>query len=157
MKLAVPVLALAVFSTVLPAQGTRADYERANALRTKLQTATIGIPGPVTWLEGDRFYYRKTVKGGNAFVLVDAATGKRQPAFDHERLAAALSAKEKSKYNGVALPLADFSFDDGEKAITFATASARWKCTLSDYACSKMSGAAAQTPLAGAERNSSPS
>jgi dipeptidyl aminopeptidase/acylaminoacyl peptidase len=103
----------------------------------------------VTWLEGNRFYYRKSVKGGFAFVLVDAASGKRQPAFDHERLAAALSADNKAKYTAITLPMVDFQFVDAEKAITFTAAEAGWKCTLADYACAKTASA---PPVAAAER-----
>ena len=46
-----------------------------------------------SWInESNRFWYRKSVEGGNSFMLVDAATQAKGPAFDHERLAAALSA-----------------------------------------------------------------
>ena len=45
------------------------------------------------WL-GDtgRFWYQKQIAGGSQFVLVDAATGRSQPAFDHAAVAAALNA-----------------------------------------------------------------
>jgi dipeptidyl aminopeptidase/acylaminoacyl peptidase len=139
---------LLLIPALLPAQGTKADYDRANALRTKLANSTVDVPGPVTWLEGDRFYYRKSVKGGNVFVLVDAVSGKRQPAFDHERLAAALATVEKVKYTAITLPLMAFEFTDGEKAILFTAAGSLWKCTLTDYACSK-SGTAPAGAAAG--------
>jgi dipeptidyl aminopeptidase/acylaminoacyl peptidase len=125
------------------AQGTTADYQRAQALRDRLQNATIDVPGPVTWITGERFYYRKSAKGGNVFVLVDATTGKRQAPFDHEKLAASLSAADKSKYTAVTLPLVEFSFADDEKAITFAASGSMWKCTVADYACSKTGAAQA--------------
>lgn len=48
------------------------------------------------WL-GDtrRFWYQKQIAGGSQFVLVDAATGRSQPAFDHAAVAAALNAALK--------------------------------------------------------------
>src|SRR5215468_4887991 len=140
MKLRISAVLL-LLPSLVSAQGAKADYDRANALRAKLAYSTINVPGPVTWMEGDRFYYRKSVKGGNVFVLVDAVSGKRTPAFDHERLAMALSAAEKTKYTAITLPMMDFSFTDGEKAITFAAAGSNWKCTLADYACAKTSAA----------------
>jgi hypothetical protein len=75
------------------AQGTLADYERAQNLRKRFGGAAIDLPGRAVWIEQtSRFWYRKSVKGGNEFVLVDADTLARKPAFDHERLAASLSA-----------------------------------------------------------------
>src|SRR5947208_2204279 len=142
MKLTATVLFL-VFPAIVSAQGTKADYERAQGLRDRLQGLAVDVPGAVTWIEGDRFYYRKSTKGGNVFVLVDAATGKKQAPFDHEKLAASLSAADKAKYTAVTLPLFEFEFADGDKAITFAAAGSLWKCTLADYACSKTGAAPA--------------
>src|SRR5262245_42640168 len=75
------------------AQGTLADYERASELRTKLQWLVAGAPDRAYWIEKtSRFWYRKSVKGGYEFVVVDAETLAKRPAFDHEKVAAALSA-----------------------------------------------------------------
>ena len=47
------------------AQVTPADYERARTLRDKFQGLAVNIPGPVNWIEKtERFWYRKSVKGG---------------------------------------------------------------------------------------------
>jgi dipeptidyl aminopeptidase/acylaminoacyl peptidase len=37
--------------------------------------------------------------------------------------------------------MSEFDFADGEKAITFAAAGSTWKCTLTDYACTKTGAA----------------
>jgi hypothetical protein len=76
------------FSRIAIAQGTLADYQRAAGLRAKYEAAALNIPERATWLEGDRFWYRKSVPGGHTFVIVDAATDAKSPAFDHEKLAA---------------------------------------------------------------------
>ena len=74
------------------AQVTPADYDRAMGLRDRWMYLTEGVADPATWIDGtSRFYYRKTVKGGFQFVLVDAQTEQRQPAFDHDSLAAGLA------------------------------------------------------------------
>src|SRR5215204_5384871 len=102
---------------VLYAQGTAADYERSRALREKLQNLTVNVAGPATWIGStNRFWYRKTVKGGAEFVVVDAATQEKRPAFDHATIAAALGGKATA----ISLPFQDFTFVDDEKAITFA-------------------------------------
>src|SRR5258706_482750 len=107
MKLTPAVLFL-VFPAIIAPPGNKPAYERAQGLRDRLQGLAVDVPGPVTWIEGDRFYYRKSTKGGNVFVLVDAASGRKQAPFDHEKLAASLSAADKAKYTAVTLPLFEF-------------------------------------------------
>ena len=51
------------------------------------------------------------------FVLVDAATLARKPAFDHERLAAALSKATGQSYTSHKLPFAMVEFRDKGQAI----------------------------------------
>ena len=120
------------------AQGTVADYQRAMGLREKYQGLAINAPEPATWVEKTpRFWYRKSVKGGNEFVLVDATTAQKRPAFDHEKLAAALTSviKPEKPYSGVTLPFNAFAFVDGERAIEVTVTNVLWRCTLADYAC----------------------
>src|SRR5207249_9445457 len=89
--------ALGLLFILLPipafAQGTPADYARANGLRDKYEAAAGEIAGTASAV-GDthRFWYRKAVKGGDQFIVVDADTQQKRPAFDHEAIAKALSA-----------------------------------------------------------------
>src|SRR5574338_1459711 len=74
------------------AQGTVSDYVQAITLRDKYQALAINLPEQVQWIRNtNRFWYRKTVPGGKAFVLVNADTQTKEPPFDHARLADALS------------------------------------------------------------------
>src|SRR5689334_20830947 len=87
------------------AQGTAADYARAEGFRQKTEGLVINAADEPTWLpHGDRFWYRKTVKGGHVFVLVDATTLRKGPAFDHDRLATALSAAMGKPVTAITLP-----------------------------------------------------
>lgn len=133
---------LCSFTCLLPAihaQGTLADYERAAGLRDKLQALAINIPGNVTWIsDTGRFWYRKTVQGGSEFEIVEAGTGAKQPAFDHARLAASLSAASGKSFRATTLPFETFTFADNRQAIEFTGADFRWKVTLSDYTCQKL-------------------
>ena len=116
------------------AQGTLADYERANGLRDKYTALVPNLPERAEWIEKtNHFWYRKAVKGGNEFVLVDAETQAKRAAFDHERLAAALSAAANEKYTALKLPFQQISFVDNEKAVEFNVGETRWRCELSDY------------------------
>jgi dipeptidyl aminopeptidase/acylaminoacyl peptidase len=141
------------------AQGTLADYRRSQELRTKTQGLVVDLPGPVTWIGGsDHFWYSKAVKGGTEFVLADAQAGTRKPAFDHEKLAAAINAAAGTKVTALILPFAPvaggrgtgggrgaaagnapgaLTFLDNEKAIQFGVAGFEYKCTLTEYVCTK--------------------
>ena len=79
--------------TFAAAQGTVADYRRAMELRDKVQALPVNVPEPATWIDKtSRFWYRRSVKDGAEFVLVDASTQAKRPAFDHQRLADVLNA-----------------------------------------------------------------
>src|SRR5215470_6198324 len=129
---------LSLLAPIVYAQGTLADYERASSLRDKFQGLAVNIPERANWIEKtSRFWYRKSVKGGSEFVLVDAETLAKRPAFDHEKLAASLSSAAGGKYTAVTLPFNAITFIDNERAIEFAAAGSMWKCDLSDYVCKK--------------------
>src|SRR5688572_18435294 len=90
---------LAITATCAFAQGTAADYERAIGLRTKYEAAAIDIAGVPTWIGNThRFWYRKLSRGTNEYVIFDADTLKKQPAFDHEKIAASLSKLTSNTY-----------------------------------------------------------
>ncbi len=138
------------------AQGTLSDYQRAQGLREKLQGLAVNVPGQTNWIGGSsRFWYRKSVRGGYEFVLVDAEALTKQPAFDHEKLAAALSSASGGKYTAITLPFAEapagrgggrggpgggasaFTFSDQEHAINFTLAGFSYECNLTSYECKK--------------------
>jgi len=126
-----------LLSVILRAQGTLADYQRAATLRTKYQAAALNIPEAPNWIDGSRFWYRKSVPGGHEFVLVEASTGSKTVAFDHGKLAASLSKATGNNYTGVTLPFPAFSLIDDGKAIEVTEGDTRWKCSLVDYECQK--------------------
>jgi len=136
LAIAVAASILAVLPTCVFAQGTVADYQRALGLREKYQGLAVDVVDGATWIEKtDRFWYRKTVKGGTQFVLVDADTQQKSPAFDHEKLAASLSVATGKKYTAITLPFNTFTFVDEEKSIQARVDATLWKCSLADYSC----------------------
>ena len=120
------------------AQGTLADYQRAATLRTKYQAAALNIPETPTWVDGGRFWYRKSVPGGHQFVMVEAGAGQKTTAFDHEKLAASLSKATSESYTGLSLPFSTFSLVDDGQAIEVVAVDSRWKCSIADYECQKV-------------------
>jgi dipeptidyl aminopeptidase/acylaminoacyl peptidase len=111
------------------AQGTAADYERSTSLFRRMQNKVF--PGRVTphWLAGGkRFWYRNDLQDGKRdFVLVDAEAGKREPAFDHAKLAAALAKTAGEKITADRLPLSDLRFSDDAATISFRAAGKSWR------------------------------
>jgi dipeptidyl aminopeptidase/acylaminoacyl peptidase len=140
------------------AQVARADYERALGLDDKYRYLTVNVPDPATWIPNSaRFYYRKSVKGGHEFVMFDAETRQRTPAFDHQRLADALVKETGGKYTSVRLPFSEFTFADRERRIDFSIEGARWQCDLSNYSCRQAgppAGFAGRRGLGGPVRDS---
>jgi dipeptidyl aminopeptidase/acylaminoacyl peptidase len=93
-----------------------------------------------------RFWYRNDLKGGaREFVLVDAARATRQPAFDHAKLAAALSQAAGAEYRADRLPFELIEFIDDSRVIRFKVGDATWKCDLTAYDCSKAEAGAASS------------
>ena len=115
--------------------GVEADYTRALGLRDAWTYLTENLAEPATWVENtNRFYYRKTVPGGFQFVMVDAATLQKTPAFDHDRLAASLSKATGEPCTGLRLPFNAFHFvEDEPHVIEFAEEEEGWRCDLNDY------------------------
>ncbi|MYG80419.1 MAG: prolyl oligopeptidase family serine peptidase [Gemmatimonadetes bacterium] len=127
---------------------TAEDYARAESF---LAASTNGLVYSAAvqpnWLPGDRFWYRNTLPGGAEFILVDAAAGTRVPAFDHERLAAALSAATGDAVEPLGLPLRTFELSGDGRTLTAGVGESRLRCDLSAYRC------APAAPAAPADRN----
>jgi dipeptidyl aminopeptidase/acylaminoacyl peptidase len=131
------------------AQGTLAEYRRAAALPQSLSGLTIDVAQPPAWIGStNQFTYRKSVRGGNEFVRVDAVSGSKAPAFDHTRLAVALSAAAGRDYTAVTLPFSSFEYRDGERSIEFTAANATWRCDLTAWTCARPESAAPGRPAA---------
>jgi dipeptidyl aminopeptidase/acylaminoacyl peptidase len=117
-------------------------------LREGYQRATQRGPGrsrvykdqvtPHWFANNTRFWYRNELPGGRSeYILVEAEAGTRQAAFDHARLAAALSKASGTPYTAEKLPFDTIDFGDDSKAVHFKVGDAAWKCDLTSYECVK--------------------
>jgi dipeptidyl-peptidase 4 len=118
---------------------TRDDYARAERLLpwnfNKLVFKTIVVPQYIG--KTDRFWYRNETRDGVEFILVDPALNTRQPAFDHVRLAAALSTASGKAYDSRKLPFEAIEFVKEGTAIQFDVEKTRWTCDLQTYVLAK--------------------
>jgi len=123
------------------ADGTRSDYRRAERLLGwNLKEKVHRMEVEPHWTGGDSFWYRLDVETGHRFFFVDPAERVRRPAFDHERLAEALVRAvegDTSQIGPSTLPFSTFRYRDGRSALSFAYADARWRCSLSEYVCTR--------------------
>jgi dipeptidyl-peptidase-4 len=135
-------LAIVSQSLVLPAafaQGSLEDYQRAEKFLSGNVRHLVYIADVQPhWIEKtNRFWYRKAGLKDVEFIVVDAEKNTSGPAFDQERLAAALAKVAKQDYFAGALPFSEFEFADEGKAVRFSIEKAEWKCSLAEYECQR--------------------
>jgi Tol biopolymer transport system component len=115
---------------------TAADYARAEKAMS-YNTAPLVDRGSVrpNWLSGDRFWYRVLTAQGSEFIVVDPAKGTRTAAFDHQKLAAALSTASGNTYTSNQLPFLNFTYSEDGKSIRFSAAKKNWVYDLAANTC----------------------
>ena len=128
------------------ARVTAADYQRAEKFLAFNTTPLVYHNVRASWLKDDRFWFRDTSADGSEFLLYDAAKNTRAPAFDHAKLAAALSAAAGGSYDAKHLPFMTFEFLDDEKSISFQAKSKSWKCDLRTYSCAEDKTSSGERP-----------
>jgi dipeptidyl aminopeptidase/acylaminoacyl peptidase len=123
------------------------DCARAESFRRRTDGLVVNAPEPANWIaNSSRFWYRKSVAGGNSFVMVDAATLEQKPAFDHDKIAAGLSQALGRSYTGATLPFAAPAFNASATGFEFnGPDTARWVCTIATSQCTRQ-------PVVGAGR-----
>jgi dipeptidyl aminopeptidase/acylaminoacyl peptidase len=135
----IAVLASLYFSASVAPQGRPSDYERAAGLQAKYEGAAIDIAGAATWIgNSNRFWYRKLSKGSYEFIVVDAQTLQKQPAFDHENIAASLSKATGNSYTAAKLPFNMIAFEETGTAFSSTVDGSRYRCTIADSVCKKV-------------------
>src|SRR2546427_2698336 len=138
---------------------TADDFARAErALGPATGRLVSGIPGRPFWLPDGRGSYRVSTATGWQFVLVDPRRRTRTAAaFDHARLAQAVSAAVGRNVTGDSLPFFSFDLSADGKQVTFdvtgsadgggsARARRRLKCDLTAYQCTAESTRRAPPP-----------
>lgn len=107
---------------------TAKDYERAEKFMSYYTEPFIdgGTVRP-NWLAGDRFWYLSTGRKKNEFILVDPVTNTKTPAFDHAKLAEALSSATGMACDAGKLPFQSIAFTAEGKSILFTAAGKKWE------------------------------
>jgi hypothetical protein len=141
-------VALLLVPCVASAQGTLADYRRANTINQRFANLTTGITNGVAWVgRTNQAAYRVSVPGGYRFVRVDADQWTKQPAFDHAAVASKLSATVGQSYTETTLPFQSVVSVDNGASIEGNAAGARYRCAVNGASCTRIGDA---TPEPGA-------
>nr|WP_236695571.1 DPP IV N-terminal domain-containing protein [Mycolicibacterium chubuense] len=117
-------------------QVTDSDYARAEQMLAPYRARRV--PGSAVtpqWLsQGSRFWYQV----GGRFVVVDPGEGTRRDAFDHDRLAAALSAASGHAVTAGDLPITAVEIAE---SIEFTAFGSRWRWSDSTGTCTPLDDA----------------
>ena len=112
MRNLITVFMFLVFSTMTYTQEsvTLADYQRAERfLSTNTSSLVSHANVSPNWLDDGRMWYRNSTADGAEFIIVDPKAKTREHAFNHERLATALSNKDTT-YGAFGLPFRSFEY-----------------------------------------------
>jgi len=117
---------------------TVADYERADRFRRELNELVYYGDVVPHWIgKSSRFWYRNYIPGGKEFVVADAERGSKQPAFDHERLAGALSRAAGGEYTAQGLPFDTFKVNPEKNVIIVVVEDFEYTADLKNYSITK--------------------
>ncbi len=116
---------------------TRRDYEQANHLAESYRNLTVDVVHGFSWVQGEHvLLYDKSLKGGgHEFFTLNADTMQRAVAFDHTRLAAALTAARHSEVKPNELPFTRAELVDHRMELNFSIGYNPWSCDLKAYTC----------------------
>ena len=135
--------------TILPAiaiaQGTQADYDRANSLRESTRKTVFRRKVEPNWSADEiRLWYRIEVAPSKfEFVIVDAAAGTREPAFDSVELAKKLADATRKAVDARRLPFQRLTIVDKADAVEFSAFSGVWQYDRSNKELSRLRDAEA--------------
>ncbi len=119
-KLCVALL-FVLFPVLVFAQGTKEDYERSSSLAQRTQNKVFPKLSKPQWLsDNKRLWYREQLSPkSDRYMLVDAESGKREPAFDHAKLAEALKGAGFEKAQAELLPISRLVFLEKNEGVAF--------------------------------------
>jgi dipeptidyl aminopeptidase/acylaminoacyl peptidase len=132
-------LAFALDCAAQPAL-TTADYARAERFMGYNTNPLVYHAVHPAWTAGELLWYRDTDADGTRFVLFDPVKLTKEPAFDHAKLAAALSAVAGRKYEANKLPFNAIEISDDRSSVAFRVGPQRYRCDRQGNQCAVEKG-----------------
>ncbi|TYP92206.1 Dipeptidyl aminopeptidase/acylaminoacyl peptidase [Fodinibius salinus] len=115
------------------------DYERAEQFLGKNTSAKVynRVMGQ-SWSSGDILIYNTRTPEGKIYYKVNPQTGKKEKAFDHQRLAESLAEVTSQEIESEKLRLRSVTLTDGGKKLRYRLFGKRYETNLSDYKTKKL-------------------
>lgn len=115
------------------------SYQRAARLDSSLKKAVFKSYVVPNWqLTHNAFWYQNKLKNGHyEYIFIDAAKGEKRPAFDHRKLARALTEASGIEHDAAKLQLNELVFSKDGKRLRIKEADNWFECDLSSWACKK--------------------
>ncbi len=124
---------LLLFCCNLTAQNIKEKYKLADEYWHKYNAKYYKGDIKPHWINNTHsLWYKTKTAEGIHFILIDADKKTKQPAFDHQKLAQALSAATQQKVDPRQLPFGEISFTEDLNEITF-----QWKDIAYTYSRKK--------------------
>jgi dipeptidyl aminopeptidase/acylaminoacyl peptidase len=124
--------------TVSFSQPGAEDYKRANNLESITSGKVFyGNVRPV-WIGADgNFLYESVTPNGTEYIIVDAESRNKRPAFDQKRFAAALETVSGKKVDPANLGLKSIVYSEKPGGFSFTFDGSTWLCNLRNYRISR--------------------
>ncbi|MBI9046613.1 MAG: DPP IV N-terminal domain-containing protein [Anaerolineaceae bacterium] len=88
---------------------------------------------PVWLPEGEEFWYVRKSSNGETFILVDPENDEKKIAFDHQKMAAAVSIATGKACTANTLPFSTIEWVDGSTKLRFDVGEKSFECDLNTY------------------------
>ena len=111
-------------------------YRNMAHLDTAIRNTVLKTGVQANWQEGNNsFWYRNILHDSiSEYIFVDAVKGTRQKAFDHSKMAAALSTATGKTYSADRLRIGKMKFGKDAQTVVLQLADKTWEVNLQDYA-----------------------
>ena len=121
---------------------TSADYAHAEKFMAYNTNPLVYHAVHPVWTADERLWYRDAGPEGDKFVLFDPAKLTKEPAFDHTKLAAALSVAAGKTYEANKLPFREMELSAGGHFVSFRIGKRQFRCDQQGSKCVVVSGGA---------------
>ncbi len=146
MKLKIKILSICILTTLFlgcnnseKKEFTVAEYEAAaKHMDRSLYVLVYNQVSGANFSGNDYVIYSTTTKEETKYILVDAKEKSKLDAFNHEKMAQALSNTLKGTYNANNLSLRNVSISEDLKTLYFSVARNKYECNLEDYSITKI-------------------
>ncbi len=123
------------------------DYAQAEKfLRKHTGSLVFGATVSPNWMGGNVFWYRNNIPEGHEFVFVDKKKKTRSRAFNHQKLAQALSSAAGKTYKPYKLPFQRIEFSEDRKSLLFTVRSQTYSYNIANNTCAAVETAKKERP-----------